>query len=615
MRFSDISPTPAFVFSLGLLIVLFGSTCPILAEVVQGSGVAASIAIEQDSCMRGLWEEISSGEYDIEVRAHDDLRVTLRCEAGRTADEVDGTYTVETLNFMGDLESQGHGQLERQVLSTSVTHTPLSLAGGQIIYRLVCRNITTGESAYDERWLTLAYDELSLSADYADGEFISEDGEIYIIAPPGEVSLDVTVGGNFFSCHADAIRIFVNGSLAATPLVPPDAGPGLWNTYSVTLPGAGEHIIEVDTGPFIGSVKAELKVVVENEDLNTEDAEDNDAAAPEESPAPSTIDDPDADSDGDGLSDGEEADLGTDPFDWDSDNDDLSDLDEDILGTDPLDADFDDDGITDGGEWWVTETNPVYADTDEDGWTDGEELQHGTDPLNPHIHPGDVDGDGLDNIAEVTQYFTDPNNPDSDFDCIEDAVEISTSGTNPATWDTDGDGLSDGDEVGCLPHDWGAFAVLTNPNLLDTDGDGIDDGTEVANGTDPLDPQDEWSDPDIDGDGLTNDVELSLGTYMDDADTDGDGLTDYEEVEDYGTDPTSPDTDGDALRDGDEVDIYGTNPTTSDSDDDDLPDNEEIFRVGTDPTVADTDGDGWSDGEETAANSDPLDPFDTPPLT
>lgn len=51
------------------------------------------------------------------------------------------------------------------------------------------------------------------------------------------------------------------------------------------------------------------------------------------------------------------------------------------------------------------------------------------------------------------------------------------------------------------------------------------------------------SDGDLDGDGLTNALEASLGTHADSSDSDGDGLPDAEEV---GGDPSAPiDTDGD----------------------------------------------------------------------
>ncbi|MEK9136346.1 MAG: hypothetical protein AAB393_04430, partial [Bacteroidota bacterium] len=49
---------------------------------------------------------------------------------------------------------------------------------------------------------------------------------------------------------------------------------------------------------------------------------------------------------------------------------------------------------------------------------------------------------------------------------------------------------------------------------------------------------------DSDGDGLTNDQELQLGTDLSKADTDGDGLSDGDETKKYRTDPKKTNTDG-----------------------------------------------------------------------
>ena len=68
---------------------------------------------------------------------------------------------------------------------------------------------------------------------------------------------------------------------------------------------------------------------------------------------------------------------------------------------------------------------------------------------------------------------------------------------------------------------------------------------------------------DSDGDGLSDEEELLLGTDPYNPDTDGDGLTDYEEVRIYGTDPLNPDTDGDGYLDGEEV-LSGHDPLRGD---------------------------------------------------
>ncbi len=208
-------------------------------------------------------------------------------------------------------------------------------------------------------------------------------------------------------------------------------------------------------------------------------------------PAAGTV----VDTDGDGLSDGLEADLGTDPNDTDTDEDLVSDGDEydagsdplngssvpdDIdgdllsneqeadLGTDPLDADTDDDGLTDFGEIGFepgsgTGTDPLDADSDDDGFNDGAENTAGSDPNDPastpDTTPADADGDGLTR-AEELEIGTNPDDFDTDGDGVNDGAEYNADqfGTNPLNPDTDGDGYNDGDEL---------FFYGTDPNDAD----------------------------------------------------------------------------------------------------------------------------------------------------
>ena len=89
---------------------------------------------------------------------------------------------------------------------------------------------------------------------------------------------------------------------------------------------------------------------------------------------------------------------------------------------------------------------------------------------------------------------------------------------------------------------------------------------------------------DSDGDGLANEVEIEIGTDLDNPDSDGDGLTDGLEL-DIGTDPLNVDTDQDSLTDYQEVMFHGTNPLKEDSDGDNLSDAFEIEN-GLDPLTA-----------------------------
>lgn len=73
---------------------------------------------------------------------------------------------------------------------------------------------------------------------------------------------------------------------------------------------------------------------------------------------------------------------------------------------------------------------------------------------------------------------------------------------------------------------------------------------------------------------------------------------------------TRPDSDGDGLSDERELEI-GTDPQNADSDSDGITDGDEL-ALGTDPNESDTDGDGTSDGDELAAGTDPNDASSRP---
>ena len=158
--------------------------------------------------------------------------------------------------------------------------------------------------------------------------------------------------------------------------------------------------------------------------------------------------------------------------------------------------------------------------------------------------------------------------------------------------DSDGDALTNQEEV----------ELGTDPLNPDTDADGLFDGDEVKRyTTDPLNK-------DTDSDGLLDGEEvLRYGTDPKVADTDRDGLNDGNEVRTHLTDPRVPDTDGDTLLDGDEI-TRGTDPRNSDTDADALNDGDEVRR-GTDPLRPDTDNDLLKDGQEAVPPCpDPLNP-------
>lgn len=167
-------------------------------------------------------------------------------------------------------------------------------------------------------------------------------------------------------------------------------------------------------------------------------------------------------------------------------------------------ADMDHDGISDNidkdidGDGILNDVDAFPGDPSESKDTDGDGIGDNKDP--------DIDGDGIPNDTEVK------------------------NGTDPLKTDTDGDGITDDKDAFPLdPKEW-----------KDTDGDGIGDN----------------SDPDIDGDGIPNAVEIKNGTDPLKTDTDGDGVPDNKDV--LPLDPKeSKDTNHNGIPDHKDPDIDG----------------------------------------------------------
>lgn len=98
----------------------------------------------------------------------------------------------------------------------------------------------------------------------------------------------------------------------------------------------------------------------------------------------------------------------------------------------------------------------------------------------------------------------------------------------------------------------------TTTTSRDDDADVVAPASVTTRAPEP-EPEEPVIPLDADGDGLTDEEEITLGTNPRTADTDGDQLFDKEERDVYGTDPLNPDTDSDGYIDGAEV-RNGYNP-------------------------------------------------------
>ncbi|MDQ8191972.1 hypothetical protein [Roseibacillus persicicus] len=241
------------------------------------------------------------------------------------------------------------------------------------------------------------------------------------------------------------------------------------------------------------------------------------------------------------------------------------------------------DGANEGDQVYLddvtlTLTQPILdpnADEDSDNLTNEEEI-------NGLLNPYDIEGNfvGVGNGGAPT----DPLTADSDGDGIEDGDEVSPSlgggyVTDPNRKDTDDDTIEDGDEVDAAI----GSANLTDPTKEDTDDDDLPDWWENDNGLDPTSSIGvDGADGDREPDGLDNLFEFDEGTDPNNPDTDGDGVTDGVELNDDGTDPLDPDADHDRLNDGAEK-AAGSDPFEQDTDRDEFSDSIEVNVFGTDP--------------------------------
>ena len=305
----------------------------------------------------------------------------------------------------------------------------------------------------------------------------------------------------------DRVEIFLNGALAAT------LTEGSWTTQLADLAAGSYHaygIVRDVSGLVAMSAPLQFDIAL----------------------------DPAKDRDGDGLKNGQEATLGTDPWNPDSDGDGMQDGYEYWhqfsplaieLGSKGPAGDFDGDGVRNLAEQnlgrtanlrgesfqinpanlgpngfvarWFGVTNFWYT------------IEYSTNLAQWTRYPWGFMGENAELSVDVAAWYGAP---------LPSRLFVRLRIGSAATFDLDGDGLAAADE----------FAFGSDPTRADTDGDGLTDGVERTLGTSP-------NNRDTDFDGISDLVEFERGTDPKLADTDGDGSNDRAEL-DAGTDPVSP---------------------------------------------------------------------------
>jgi YD repeat-containing protein len=211
--------------------------------------------------------------------------------------------------------------------------------------------------------------------------------------------------------------------------------------------------------------------------------------------------------------------------------------------TDP-NADADSDGLANGYELLLG-TDPFNPDTDGDGFPDGLEVASGSDPLNPACTPLNcrVAGQADSVITSVVNFVgatSSPHEADGVFSLVD------TVGTASEPHEADSSLFSALNTGGAAAPPLEADSVLFS--VVNTaQGVGVPQTRTPSPTISPSKPK-----------GAGN-----AGVLGGSVDSDGDGLTDEEEMR-LGTDPFNADTDGDGFPDGLEI-ALGSNPLDANS--------------------------------------------------
>jgi hypothetical protein len=164
-------------------------------------------------------------------------------------------------------------------------------------------------------------------------------------------------------------------------------------------------------------------------------------------------------------------------------------------------VDTDKDGVPDAVDNCPNVANPGQADSDKDGV--GDACDNCPNAANPG--QADTDKDGLGDACDNCPDMPNPAQVDTDKDGVGDACDNCPSKPNPAQQDSDHDGI--GNVCDNCPQ-------IANPVQVDSDKDGVGDPCDncllVANPAQSDVDQDglgDACDPDLDGDGLPNEVD------------------------------------------------------------------------------------------------------------
>mgnify|MGYP002885726092 CR=1 FL=1 len=467
-----------------------------------------------------------------------------------SSDSVDLTFTssAATSDFTESDIYENHCVISDFTAVTEVTYTAtctaqsdgsssISVIGGVF-------SDQGGTANYPSNTFTWTYDGTGPSITITSTEVNSGDTS-------GDPEIWLTFASNEPTTDFDAGDINVtNGVLSSfTPLIATQ-----YMAMLTPLTMGEETIVEVGSGTYhdaVGNSNTGAQFVWTYLDLDSDsdgvsdyyDTDDDDDGVPDsldDLPLdPSDYVDTDGDGVGNSADDDDDGDL------WDDSTEILCEsepldilsfpLDTDYDGTcDIFDDDDDNDGVADSEDtfpllWGESEDsdgdgigNNADSDDDDDGVSDSDELACLSDSLDGNSLPVDTDGDGI----------CDPMDADSDGDGHPDSNDAFPS--DQTQWeDNDNDGLGDNPNgLNPDPHpndrDNDGYPDSSDPfPLISTPGDMDDDGYSDSIDIFPANPN-EWldfdgdgigdnSDPDDDGDGYSDIVELREGSLPFDA--------------------------------------------------------------------------------------------------